>query len=102
MSNHDSFPIGGIDYPRTLQEFDEWFSTEEACVDYLNRLRWSEFHLSDMSRAQELAYGNWTHSLRDLRAQNIRHCRHDISGNKEASQVVVSGDVVRNKSKVWG
>ena len=40
MSNHDSPPIGGIDYPRTLQEFDEWFSTEEACVDYLKRLRW--------------------------------------------------------------
>jgi transposase-like protein len=42
MRNHDSFPIGGIDYPRTLQEFDEWFSTEEACVDYLKRLRWSD------------------------------------------------------------
>lgn len=42
MSNHDSFPIGGIDYPRTLQEFDEWFSTEEACVDYLKRLRWCD------------------------------------------------------------
>lgn len=42
MSNHDSFPIGGIDYPRTLQEFDEWFSTEKACVDYLKQLRWSD------------------------------------------------------------
>jgi len=42
MSDHDSFPIGGIDYPRTLQEFDEWFSTEEACVNYLKRLRWSD------------------------------------------------------------
>ena len=60
------------------------------------------FYLSDISRAQELAYGNGAHSLRDLRAQNIRHCRHNISGNKEASQVVVPSDVVRNKSKVWG
>ena len=49
-----------------------------------------------------LAYGNWADSLRDLRAQSIRYCRDDISRNKEASQVVVSGDVVRNKSKVWG
>ena len=33
-------PIGGVDYPRTLQEFDEWFATEEKCAEYLQRLRW--------------------------------------------------------------
>lgn len=33
-------PIGGIDYPRTLQEFDEWFSNEASCVEYLKRIRW--------------------------------------------------------------
>jgi transposase-like protein len=33
-------PIGGQDYPRTLAEFDEWFSSEAACVAYLSRLRW--------------------------------------------------------------
>ena len=31
MSQHNSYPTGGIDYPRTLQEFDKWFSTENAC-----------------------------------------------------------------------
>jgi len=35
-------PVGGEDYPRTLQEFDEWFPTEAACVEYLRRLRWPE------------------------------------------------------------
>jgi transposase-like protein len=35
-------PMGGVDYPRTLQEFDEWFSNEAACVEYLRRLRWPE------------------------------------------------------------
>ena len=35
-----SHPVGGVDYPRTLQEFDEWFSNEAACVEYLQRLRW--------------------------------------------------------------
>ena len=40
-----SYPVGGVDYPRTMQEFDEWFLNEEACVEYLRRLRWSEgFH----------------------------------------------------------
>ena len=35
-------PIGGVDYPRTLQEFDEWFSSEAACLAYLERIRWRE------------------------------------------------------------
>lgn len=42
MNFHGSHPIGGIDYPRTLQEFDEWFSTEQGCLDYLQRLRWPD------------------------------------------------------------
>ncbi len=33
------------DYPRTLMEFESRFSTEEACRDYLFRLRWPNgFH----------------------------------------------------------
>ena len=35
-------PVGGVDYPRTLQEFDEWFPSEVACVEYLQRVRWAE------------------------------------------------------------
>ena len=35
-------PVGGVDYPRTLQEFDDWFSSEAACLTYLQRLRWRE------------------------------------------------------------
>jgi transposase-like protein len=33
-------PVPGIDYPHTLIEFEEWFSSEEACIQYLRRLRW--------------------------------------------------------------
>lgn len=35
-------PVGGVDYPRTLQEFDTWFATEEGCAQYLERLRWPQ------------------------------------------------------------
>jgi transposase-like protein len=35
-------PVGAVDYPRTMQEFDEWFPGEEACASYLSRLRWPE------------------------------------------------------------
>jgi len=30
------------DYPKTLLEFEERFSTEEACIEYLFKLRWPE------------------------------------------------------------
>jgi transposase-like protein len=40
MSHDAIHPIGGLDYPRTLQEFDKWFSTEKSCTEYLRRLRW--------------------------------------------------------------
>ncbi len=35
-------PVAGVDYPRTLQEFDKWFSNEATCIEYLQRLRWPE------------------------------------------------------------
>ena len=35
-------PVGGVDYPRTLKEFDEWFPSEAACADFLRRVRWPE------------------------------------------------------------
>jgi transposase-like protein len=40
MGQDIHFPIGGTDYPRTLQEFDKWFSTETDCLNYIQRLRW--------------------------------------------------------------
>lgn len=33
-------PIPGKDYPRTWNEFLDWFATEEDCLSYLERLRW--------------------------------------------------------------
>jgi len=40
MGNPSDHPVGGMDYPRTIQEFDDWFSSEEACLAYLVQLRW--------------------------------------------------------------
>ena len=33
-------PVLAQDYPRTWSEFLKWFSSEEACLFYLERLRW--------------------------------------------------------------
>ena len=35
-------PLRGVDYPGTLQEFDGWFQSEAACVEYLERIRWRD------------------------------------------------------------
>ena len=37
-----SSPRAGVDYPRTLLEFGEFFPDEKACEAYLERLRWAE------------------------------------------------------------
>jgi hypothetical protein len=35
-------PRGGAHYPRALGEFQAWFGTDAACLDYLESLRWPE------------------------------------------------------------
>ena len=39
MSEH---PVGGVDYPRTVLEFQDWFATDVACLEFLERLRWPD------------------------------------------------------------
>lgn len=35
-------PFSGVDYPSTFGQFQDWFSTDEACLRYLARLRWPD------------------------------------------------------------
>lgn len=35
-------PVGGVDYPRTYQEFKAWFPDDVACREYLGQLRWPD------------------------------------------------------------
>ena len=37
---HIVAPEAGKDYPRNWSEFLDWFASEEACLAYLERLRW--------------------------------------------------------------
>lgn len=39
---HIAVPEAGKDYPRNWNEFLDWFSGEEACLAYLERLRWPQ------------------------------------------------------------
>lgn len=35
-------PVSGIDYPGTFQDFEHWFSSEGACLEFIAKLRWPE------------------------------------------------------------
>lgn len=34
--------MGGVDYPRTFQEFRDWFAHDSDCVEFLEQLRWPD------------------------------------------------------------
>lgn len=36
----EGLPTTDRPYPRNLVEFDDWYKTEEACIEYLTRIRW--------------------------------------------------------------
>ena len=37
---HPGTPVPGWDYPADLAQLRAWFSSEEACLDYVDWLRW--------------------------------------------------------------
>ena len=39
---HIVVPEAGKDYPRNWNAFLDWFGSEEACLAYLERLRWPQ------------------------------------------------------------
>ncbi len=69
-------PVGGVDYPRTLREFDEWFSSEAACAEYLRRLRWP-----DGFRCPACGGGKaWTTARDELRCVTCQRQTSAIAG----------------------
>jgi len=76
MKPNSSGPIGGIDYPRTLQEFDEWFSTEQKCLDYLRRLRWPYGFVFPMCNCRKY----WQMKTGLLRCSTCQHKASVIAG----------------------
>lgn len=66
-------PVAGRDYPRTYQEFLEWFADEDACRRYLLRCRWPEGFVCARC---EKDTPFWT------TARGYRHCQacgHEVS-----------------------
>ena len=82
-------PIAGIDYPKTLQEFDEWFPTEQACLDYLQKLRWPDGFVCPVCNGRKA----WQMSTGLFRCSV---CKHKVS--------IISGTVfqgTRKPLRIW-
>ncbi len=66
-------PVAGVDYPRTLAEFNVWFPDEEACLRYLAQLRWPEGFVCPHCAATK----SW--QLARRRKLRCAGCRREIS-----------------------
>ena len=69
------------EYPRTLQELEERFMTEEACREYLARLRWGRGFVCPACDGTE---GRWCTDP----APSVRHDRPP--GHRGDSRCMIS------------
>ena len=90
MDIHILAPVPGKDYPRTWNEFLDGFATEEACLAYLERLRWANGFVCPRC-------GNIGEAYRASRTRLMcRACQHQSS--------VTAGtifDKTRTPLRVW-
>jgi hypothetical protein len=69
-----SAPQAGVEYPRSFPELTAWFGEEDACLRYLERVRWGE---GFVCRFCGTARGEWWTVRRGLR--RCAACRHETS-----------------------
>ena len=67
-------PRAGVDYPRTFQELLSWFPDEQACLTYLERVRWRDGFICPRCGT---VGGVWWAVRRGLRKCAV--CHHETS-----------------------
>jgi transposase-like protein len=67
-------PIASVDYPRNWHELLAWFPDDDACLRYLERLRWGEGFACRFCGA---VGGEWWQMADGLR--RCKACRHETS-----------------------
>ncbi len=66
-------PVSGVDYPQTWNEFLDWFPTEDACLAFIEQLRWPQGFTCPVCGVSESPY-------RATRLRLMcRSCRHQAS-----------------------
>jgi hypothetical protein len=90
------------DYPRSLAELETRFGTEQACRDYLMKLRMaSGIRLSPLQYAVSLGNQPKPAGVYEMSVPGISHGGHDISGYAETTDIVVPGNLVGYRSEEW-
>ena len=88
--NDRPHPVAGKDYPRTYQEFMEWFADESACRRYLARCRWPDgFACAQCGGKAE----PWT------TARGYLHCRQ--CGSEVSTTAGTIFDRTRTPLRTW-
>src|SRR5215470_3804885 len=83
------------DYPRNWVEFDERFSSEEACIAYLISLRWPKgFACPKCGGDRALAEGPAGDGLYPLPSRDLDHGRHAVREDSQTAESMVQGHVV--------
>ena len=58
------------DYPKTMTEFQDRFQTEDACLAYLERIRWPEgFHCPRCGHGEAWSIRRGRHMCRKCQAE---------------------------------
>jgi len=70
VADSPKMPVSGRDYPRTWDQFLDWFPDNEACIEYLEGIRWPDGFVCPRCAVVDEAY-------RTSRQRVIcRHCRY--------------------------
>src|SRR3989304_113939 len=85
------------DYPHTLAEFEDRFTTEDACRAYLVQMRWptnQKHGVSALGLQRLLGLGScrtgWA-CLQKLRRAMVRTGRDSLSGQVEVDETYIGG-----------
>jgi transposase-like protein len=90
MATPEKTPIAGKDYPTTWVQFLDWFHSEQACRDYLEKLRWPDGLICPKCGAS-------TQVARNSRGRLIcPSCRHQTTAT--AGTIF---DKTRTELRVW-
>jgi len=91
------------DFPRSLQEFDQQFATDQACRDYLFRLRGSQgVCLSPMFGLSVLAGEVRVPGVRQMWPPDLGDSGDDLPGHPQTADRLVSRDVLGYDSEERG
>ncbi len=70
VADIQTMPVAGRDYPRTWDQFLDWFPDDGACIEYLEGIRWPDGYVCQRCGIVDEAY-------RTSRGRLVcRHCRH--------------------------